>query len=77
MSWRNSWEVEAEDIDLSGKPAVILMAGLQGSGKTTHTGKVGSIPQEQTRPSSDGGGLRRLPSCRDRSVGRWLPGKWA
>ena len=31
---------EAEDIDLSGKPAVILMAGLQGSGKTTHTGKL-------------------------------------
>ena len=31
---------EAEDINLVGKPAVILMAGLQGSGKTTHTGKL-------------------------------------
>lgn len=31
---------QAEEIDLSGKPAVILMAGLQGSGKTTHTGKL-------------------------------------
>lgn len=31
---------EAEDIDISGKPAVILMAGLQGSGKTTHSGKL-------------------------------------
>ncbi|GAB4378662.1 MAG: signal recognition particle protein [Salibacteraceae bacterium] len=31
---------QAEEINLSGKPAVILMAGLQGSGKTTHTGKL-------------------------------------
>lgn len=31
---------EAEEINLVGKPAVILMAGLQGSGKTTHTGKL-------------------------------------
>jgi signal recognition particle subunit SRP54 len=31
---------EAVEISLTGKPAVILMAGLQGSGKTTHTGKL-------------------------------------
>ncbi|MEZ4722644.1 MAG: signal recognition particle protein [Flavobacteriales bacterium] len=31
---------EAVDINISGKPAVILMAGLQGSGKTTHSGKL-------------------------------------
>jgi len=31
---------EASEINLAGKPAVILMAGLQGSGKTTHTGKL-------------------------------------
>lgn len=31
---------ESVDISLTGKPAVILMAGLQGSGKTTHTGKL-------------------------------------
>src|SRR5690554_1652024 len=31
---------EAEDIDLSGNPSVILIAGLQGSGKTTFTGKL-------------------------------------
>lgn len=31
---------EAADINLTGKPAVILMAGLQGSGKTTHSGKL-------------------------------------
>ena len=29
------------DLDLSGDPSVILMAGLQGSGKTTFTGKLG------------------------------------
>ena len=29
------------DLDLSGQPSVILMAGLQGSGKTTFTGKLG------------------------------------
>jgi signal recognition particle subunit SRP54 len=29
-----------EDINLEGKPAVILIAGLQGSGKTTFTGKL-------------------------------------
>lgn len=31
---------EAQEINITGKPAVILMAGLQGSGKTTHTGKL-------------------------------------
>ena len=31
---------EAEGIDLSGSPSVILMSGLQGSGKTTFSGKL-------------------------------------
>jgi len=31
---------EASEIDLSGKPTVILIAGLQGSGKTTFSGKL-------------------------------------
>lgn len=31
---------EAADLDLSSKPTVILIAGLQGSGKTTFTGKL-------------------------------------
>ncbi|MBR1939998.1 MAG: signal recognition particle protein [Bacteroidaceae bacterium] len=31
---------ETADINLDGKPAVILMSGLQGSGKTTFTGKL-------------------------------------
>ncbi len=33
----------ATDIDLSGKPTVILMSGLQGSGKTTFTGKLANL----------------------------------
>lgn len=31
------------DIDLSGKPSVILMSGLQGSGKTTFSGKLANF----------------------------------
>ena len=31
---------ETAEIDLNGRPAVILMAGLQGSGKTTFSGKL-------------------------------------
>ncbi|WP_075590025.1 signal recognition particle protein [Labilibacter marinus] len=34
---------ESVDIKLEGSPAVILMAGLQGSGKTTHTGKLANL----------------------------------
>ncbi len=33
----------ATDIELSGKPTVILMSGLQGSGKTTFTGKLANL----------------------------------
>ena len=38
---------EAIGIDLSGKPSVILIAGLQGSGKTTFTGKLAKFLQEK------------------------------
>ena len=31
------------DVDLKGSPAIILMAGLQGSGKTTFSGKLASM----------------------------------
>ena len=34
---------EAVDIDLKGSPAVILIAGLQGSGKTTFSGKLAGL----------------------------------
>ena len=36
---------EAVDINLKGSPAVILMAGLQGSGKTTHAAKLANMLQ--------------------------------
>ena len=36
---------EAVDINLKGSPAVILMAGLQGSGKTTHAAKLANLLQ--------------------------------
>ena len=34
---------QAEDINLKGSPAVILMAGLQGSDKTTHSAKLANL----------------------------------
>lgn len=34
---------EAADINLKGSPAIILMAGLQGSGKTTHAAKLANL----------------------------------
>ncbi len=34
---------DVEGINLSGNPSVILMSGLQGSGKTTFTGKLGNF----------------------------------
>ena len=37
------------DIKLSGDPSVILIAGLQGSGKTTFTGELGSLLKRQGR----------------------------
>lgn len=33
---------EAAELQLKGKPSIILMSGLQGSGKTTFTGKLGN-----------------------------------
>ena len=37
------------DMNLRGDPAVILMSGLQGSGKTTFTGKLGAMLKKQGR----------------------------
>jgi signal recognition particle subunit SRP54 len=35
------------EINLKGAPAIVLMSGLQGSGKTTFTGKLGSYLQNK------------------------------
>ncbi|NND33815.1 MAG: signal recognition particle protein [Saprospiraceae bacterium] len=40
---------QAEGINLSGNPAVILIAGLQGSGKTTFSGKLAKFLKEKKR----------------------------
>jgi len=37
----------AADFRVQGKPAVILLAGLQGAGKTTHAGKLAKLIEEQ------------------------------
>ncbi|HAW19589.1 MAG TPA: signal recognition particle protein [Flavobacteriales bacterium] len=38
---------EAVDMNITGNPAVILMAGLQGSGKTTHSGKLAQFLKQK------------------------------
>jgi signal recognition particle subunit SRP54 len=40
---------ESVDINITGSPAVILIAGLQGSGKTTFSGKLASYLKKQGR----------------------------
>lgn len=40
---------ESEDIQIEGSPAVILIAGLQGSGKTTFSGKLANYLKRQGR----------------------------
>ena len=40
---------EKVDIDIKGDPAVILISGLQGSGKTTFSGKLASMLKKQSR----------------------------
>jgi signal recognition particle subunit SRP54 len=40
---------QSEDIKIEGSPAVILIAGLQGSGKTTFSGKLASYLKKQGR----------------------------
>ena len=40
---------ESEDIQIEGNPAVILIAGLQGSGKTTFSGKLANYLKRQGR----------------------------
>jgi signal recognition particle subunit SRP54 len=40
---------QSEDIKLEGNPAVVLIAGLQGSGKTTFSGKLANYLKKQGR----------------------------
>ena len=54
-------------------PTIVLMAGLQGSGKTTATGKLGSLPAHRAPLLGRGGRLRRLPARRRRPAGQGRP----
>ena len=72
----------ATELNLEGRPAVILMSGLQGSGKTTFTGKLANmlktkknkkrywsrIQHYQEKQETVAGSLRRLSSGRYRTV---------
>ena len=49
-------------------PAVVLVAGLQGSGKTTTVAKLGRWLREQTGKNCRDGKLRRVPPRRHRSA---------
>ncbi|MDR3329210.1 MAG: signal recognition particle protein [Prevotellaceae bacterium] len=40
---------EAQDVNLKGSPAVVLIAGLQGSGKTTFSGKFAALIRKKGR----------------------------
>lgn len=42
---------KAADFDLKGKPAVVLVAGLQGSGKTTFSGKLANFLKSKQKKS--------------------------
>ena len=52
---------EMQDINLKGNPAVILMSGLQGSGKTTLSGKLAYFLKNKKGKSQIG-----RASCRER-----------
>ena len=47
----------ATDLNLKGNPAVILMSGLQGSGKTTFSGKLANLLKSKKSKKAVVGGL--------------------
>jgi signal recognition particle subunit SRP54 len=59
---------EKAEINLSGNPAVILMAGLQGSGKTTFSGKLANYLKTKSGKKTTFSGMRCLSSCSNRSI---------
>jgi signal recognition particle subunit SRP54 len=59
---------EQAPFDVDGNPAVILMSGLQGSGKTTFSGKLARKYKNEKGKKPSPRGLRRLPPCRHRPV---------
>ena len=61
---------EAVEMNLKGRPAVILMSGLQGSGKTTFAAKLANYAEEEAAQEAAARGLRRLSSGRYPAVAR-------
>ena len=39
----------AADFEIKGNPFIVLLAGLQGAGKTTHAGKLANLSHERER----------------------------
>jgi signal recognition particle subunit SRP54 len=57
------------DINLAAQPpAVILMAGLQGAGKTTTDRQAGQAPDRKAQEEGADGVRRRLPAGRHRAA---------
>jgi signal recognition particle subunit SRP54 len=54
---------EVAEFNAKGAPAVILIAGLQGSGKTTFSGQAGQLPQNTKETVAAARGGRRIPPC--------------
>ena len=66
---------EAVGLNLTGKPAIILMSGLQGSGKTTFSGKLANMLKTKTartRCSWPATSTVRLPS----TSCKWWASRW-
>ncbi len=53
---------EEAPLKLEGHPAIILMSGLQGSGKTTFSGKLANMLKTKKGKKPSARGLRRLSS---------------
>ena len=54
---------DTAQVNLSGNPTVILMSGLQGSGKTTMSGKLAKKLKKREVAPPASCGRRRIPSC--------------
>ena len=55
---------DASPLTITGRPAIILMSGLQGSGKTTFTGKLAKKTQGREVDASAPCSMRRISPCR-------------
>jgi signal recognition particle subunit SRP54 len=63
---------EAVQININGDPATVLIAGLQGSGKTTFSGKLANYLKTKKRRTVPPGGLRRISSrCHRTTQNSW------